>query len=129
MNEYENNNEFSTIRVMPNAAVIKHRDDTFHIIKFIDKNEVVQLFESELDSAGLQDSELMNELTHSQIVFVKIKFEFDYDEDQGVMEFELCESLTLTGLNDETIYVQDIIQESPEDIVSLYLDIIDYMDI
>ena len=110
--------------VIPDAAIIKFRDDTYHCFKFVHEDGKMIGFESEIDKNALMENDALAALDYNQLAFVKIAYEFEYDEEQGVMELELGECITLAGLNDEFVYIEDLYREKPEDLISLYINLL-----
>ena len=111
--------------IKPDAAVIKFRDDSYHCIRFEMKDSNVVGYETEIDADGVWENETLAALGYNQIAFVKINYEFEFDEDQGVLEMQMGECVTLTDLNDEFVYLEDIYNNDPKDIISIYIGIID----
>ena len=128
MDDFENtfdDTSFDGNVVIPNAAIIKFRDGTYHCIKFSQEDTKMIGHETEITTDGVWDTSSLSDLNYDQIAFVKIMYEFDYDAEQGIMEMELCESLTLTDINDEFVYIEDIYKNKPEDIIAIYIDLLD----
>lgn len=132
MQEFDPIDDFSQdeseyVSVKPDAAIIKFRDGSYHCIRFEHKDEKVVGYETEIDANDAWDNEELNNLDFNQIAFVKISYEFEYDEEQGVLELQLGECVTLTDIHDEYVYIEDIVKNNPEDIISIYISIIENM--
>jgi hypothetical protein len=124
--EYINESNFEPT-VKPDATVIKFRDGSYHCIRFEIKDDNVVGYETEIDVDGVWENETLATLDYNQIAFVKINYEFEYDENQGVLEMQMGECVTLTDLDDEFVYLEDIYNNDPKDIISIYIGIIDDM--
>lgn len=121
--DFENNDQFEE-QVMPDAGIIKKSDDTFCVIKFVIEDNDLVVYSTELSKEDLSDIPAIDELDEYSILFVKIKYEFEFDEASGILEMQLSRLVTLSDANGELVTAEQVIENAPEDLIPVYLDVI-----
>lgn len=130
MNEF-NYNERETKAVVPDAGIIKCEDGSFSIIKFVlEKNylgeDSLSVYTSEISADELNDNDVIDTLDIYSILFIKISYEFQFDDESGVMEMQLSNLVQLSDyVTNVPVTTQEVIETSPEDLIPVYLDVLD----
>lgn len=123
--DFNDTDENDTQPVIPDAGIIRQSDGTFTVIKFGLEGNKLTAYTTEISQDELVQLDEVQQIDEYSILFVKINYEFHYDEDTGVMELELSRMVTLSDSNSNMpITAQELIDNSPEDLIPVYLDVI-----
>jgi len=134
MNEFEYESFIENKSVIPNAAIYKKSDDNYGLVKFkieddiINGNSSLVVYSTTISTDSFADVDAVDGLDLYSVLFTYISYELDLDEESGLMEMQLCSEVTLASTdNDELVLSEEIIDESPEDLIPIYLDVIKSM--
>lgn len=137
MNEFEEDFlKEDNKHVIPNAAIYKKEDGLYGVVRFsIEDDAITGDTNLTISSATIQ-SDTINDIDHvkhldlDSVLFTYISYEFDLDEENGLMEMQLCSEVSLAyedGEEKENVIAENIINENPEDLIPVYLNVIKSM--